>query len=470
MQPDQDAAPLHASHAAGALEHGGDVTTRGCKTSAGQLWCDSLARCISTGEACESHQLRAVGGKAVGGGVDLRQVARENPSTLAARAPSGTSDSLHHKDAPLASLLETSSAPVDLVTPPSRSAGARASLAPLAAPRRRGRDLLWTGEHGYCELCIYAVHQVQYGQLPSCGGTAKTFSYSSCSQVVQSMLAYAHDVMHLISYGCYQYDAYKGWQTVRPCPAHVICGRLPNIYDLEKQSQCPADFHFRFPHALANMAPKTPNPLLPFAMAAYRDPTKSSILQEQNAAGLEVPPSNQAGQGGMEPRFKEQGVDLVSAHVSPPSMLEPRREDSIMRGGPGFAGAGGAGGARGGGGGGGGGQLGMGMAPRQLGERMRFREQSATLLRGTQEHPLPSALTDPSGEFNGAPGQPTVTGSSSGRWAGRAMQLDNQQRRQPVGGNAPGMTLGGYRGAGDNMRFQQQQQHQQQQQQPAMGG
>ena len=82
-----------------------------------------------------------------------------------------------------------------------------------------------------------------------------------------------------------------------------------------------------------------------------------------------------------------------------------------------------------------------------------------------KEQPLPSALTDPSGEFNGAPGQPSVTGSSSGQWTGRAMQLDNQQRRQLAEGNAPGMTLGGYRGAGDSMRFQQQQQ-----QQPAMGG
>ena len=145
----------------------------------------------------------------------------------------------------------------------------------------------WSGEHGFCELCIYSVHQVQYGALPTCGGTTKTFSYSSCSQVVQSMLAYAHDVMHLISYGCYQYDPYRGWQTVKPCPAHVICGRLPNIYDEQKETMCPADYHFRFPHALASLAPKVSNPLLPYAIKQYTNNAKSSILQENNAPSQE---------------------------------------------------------------------------------------------------------------------------------------------------------------------------------------
>ena len=117
----------------------------------------------------------------------------------------------------------------------------------LQTMAKAGAKATWSGEHGYCELCIYSVHQVQYGALPTCGGTTKTFSYSSCSQVVQSMLAYAHDVMHLISYGCYQYDPYKGWQTVKPCPAHVICGRLPNIYDQSKETMCPAELPLPFP-------------------------------------------------------------------------------------------------------------------------------------------------------------------------------------------------------------------------------
>lgn len=164
----------------------------------------------------------------------------------------------------------------------------------------------WSAEHGECELCIYSVHQVQYGSLPSCGGTTKIFSYSACSQVVQSMLAYAHDVMHLISYGCYQYDPYRGWQTVKPCPAHVVCGRLPNIYDESHQTMCPTDFHYRFPHALSALAPKQYNPLLPAAIEQYRNDKSSSIMSEEGA------PSAEPGGTRMNPnqmRFRQQDME-----------------------------------------------------------------------------------------------------------------------------------------------------------------
>ena len=148
-------------------------------------------------------------------------------------------------------------------------------------------------------------------------GEPKTFSYSSCSQVVQSMLAYAHDVMHLISYGCYQYDPYKGWQTVKPCPAHVICGRLPNIYDQAKETMCPADYHFRFPHALASLAPKVSNPLLPYAIKQYTNNAKSSILQEANAPSQEPGKSitsMNAGLRGSAPA-SQSGYPSVRSHV-----------------------------------------------------------------------------------------------------------------------------------------------------------
>lgn len=48
-------------------------------------------------------------------------------------------------------------------------------------------------------------------------------------------MTYAHDVLQLLAHGCYQYNPYRGWQTVRPCPAHVVCGRLTNMYDHEKK-------------------------------------------------------------------------------------------------------------------------------------------------------------------------------------------------------------------------------------------
>jgi len=111
------------------------------------------------------------------------------------------------------------------------------------------------------------------------------------------MLAYAHDVMHLISYGCYQYDPYRGWQTVKPCPAHVVCGRLPNIYDEGHGTMCPTDFHYRFPHALSALAPKQYNPLLPYAIEQYRNDKSSSIMQEPGAPSSE-PGGTRGGGGG----------------------------------------------------------------------------------------------------------------------------------------------------------------------------
>lgn len=131
----------------------------------------------------------------------------------------------------------------------------------------------WTDEHGFCELCMTTIQQLQYGSLPSCGGSAKASSFSAvrippsarapwpelghapapiaslysgcrllprcavlqCSQVSQSVLSYAHEVLHLLAYGCHQYNPYRGWQTVRPCPAHAICGRVVNTFDLDKK-------------------------------------------------------------------------------------------------------------------------------------------------------------------------------------------------------------------------------------------
>ena len=95
--------------------------------------------------------------------------------------------------------------------------------------------------HGYCELCMHTIHQVQYGSLPSCAQSAK--SYGSCSQVVQVILGQAASVLQLIEEGCYQYDSYKDWQTIKPCPSHAICGRLHNNFDVDLRTLCPKDFH-----------------------------------------------------------------------------------------------------------------------------------------------------------------------------------------------------------------------------------
>jgi hypothetical protein len=252
------------------MSMGGDRDAHGCIASAGMVWCESEGKCAQA-QHCNSASAKT------------SEVTKDSDGSSIAEAGF--------------SFLEAMS---------KATAQAKAK---------------WTGEHGYCELCIYSIHQVQYGSLPSCGGANKVYSYSACSQVVQSMLAYAHDVMHLISYGCYQYDPYKGWQTVKPCPAHVICGRLPNIYDQEKQNQCPADFHYRFPHALASLTPKNGqihNPLLPYAIAKYQQGGKSSILQEPGAP-LTEPTMGGLVAGGAGARFRAIDQKLLLRGGSPHS-------------------------------------------------------------------------------------------------------------------------------------------------------
>ena len=115
-----------------------------------------------------------------------------------------------------------------------------------------GTGSRYTSEHGFCELCMHTIHQVQYGALPSCAQSPKSFG--SCSQVVQVILANAAGVLQLIEEGCYQYDSYKDWQTIQPCPSHAICGRLHNQFDVDFTTLCPKDFHYRFPNALAQVS------------------------------------------------------------------------------------------------------------------------------------------------------------------------------------------------------------------------
>lgn len=50
---------------------------------------------------------------------------------------------------------------------------------PDASFMQMGAGVGWTQEHGYCEMCMVAVHQLQYGALPTCGNSAKATSFST---------------------------------------------------------------------------------------------------------------------------------------------------------------------------------------------------------------------------------------------------------------------------------------------------
>ncbi len=130
--------------------------------------------------------------------------------------------------------------------------GSLAAAASASARSESGSGTGYSSERGFCELCMHTIHQVQYGSLPSCAQSTKSFG--SCSQTVQVILGQAASVLQLIEEGCYQYDSYKDWQTIKPCPSHAICGRLHNNFDVDLATLCPKDFHFRFPTALGQVS------------------------------------------------------------------------------------------------------------------------------------------------------------------------------------------------------------------------
>lgn len=64
-------------------------------------------------------------------------------------------------------------------TPPWAAALGADGLQGLAMEPSESGPTPLSSEHGNCELCMFAVDQVQYGQIPSCGGDTKNVPYSA---------------------------------------------------------------------------------------------------------------------------------------------------------------------------------------------------------------------------------------------------------------------------------------------------
>ena len=101
--------------------------------------------------------------------------------------------------------------------------------------------------------------------------------FNQCMHVVESFNVQSRQIALLIKEGCYEYDAYTGWQTVIPCPAHVICGRINSkpLSHTGPSPHCPTDFHFKVPEALnkldqAPFAAEQLDPVLSFAAKVVR--------------------------------------------------------------------------------------------------------------------------------------------------------------------------------------------------------
>lgn len=103
--------------------------------------------------------------------------------------------------------------------------------------------------HGYCEICIRTIQMYQRGLPDVCAGLTDTFfitvraSLLACLRVVprcmhrfflqcvknlESILKADRAVSYWHRVGCVHLD--DGPEVVKPCPAHAICGWVPNIF------------------------------------------------------------------------------------------------------------------------------------------------------------------------------------------------------------------------------------------------
>eukprot|EP00743_Colponemidia_sp_Colp-15_P006826 GILK01007363.1.p1 GENE.GILK01007363.1~~GILK01007363.1.p1 ORF type:complete len:391 (-),score=18.42 GILK01007363.1:113-1123(-) len=155
---------------------------------------------------------------------------------------------------------------------------------------------------------------MQYGRMPSCGVNGNVYSAFACDHVTKSMVFYANDLKRLITEGCYSYDSYKGWQTVAPCPAHVMCGRLPNVVDFHHPTFCPTDFHFRMPYAntpsaiplaSASLVPPGGSNSGPASAASYAPPQGPSQILSPPFTGLQPPQTGPQYSMYGPPRFQQ---------------------------------------------------------------------------------------------------------------------------------------------------------------------
>jgi hypothetical protein len=99
--------------------------------------------------------------------------------------------------------------------------------------------------------------------------------HSQCVKNLESIIKSDRAVSYWHNVGCVHLDA-AGPEAVKPCPAHVICGWVPNIFgqrvraDGETMGQlaplCPRDTNF------VPRAPQTNAPGLPFDFSKVKAP------------------------------------------------------------------------------------------------------------------------------------------------------------------------------------------------------
>merc|ERR1711871_320080 len=99
-------------------------------------------------------------------------------------------------------------------------------------------------EDGHCELCLEMTHQMQHGEVPSCYVAGNANSYAVCNQVAQSLKVQNFNIQYWLMHGCLEekVSGYGKYDPVVPCPSHVVCSWVPNLY--QRDQLCPADFSY----------------------------------------------------------------------------------------------------------------------------------------------------------------------------------------------------------------------------------
>lgn len=113
--------------------------------------------------------------------------------------------------------------------------------------------------HGYCEICSRMVQMYQRALPDICSGLTDTY-FITCVKNMESVLKADRAVVYWHQIGCVHLD--DGPEIVKPCPAHVICGWVPNIFARrvgitqsigQLAPLCPRDINYlpRVPRTLA---------------------------------------------------------------------------------------------------------------------------------------------------------------------------------------------------------------------------
>merc|ERR1711907_411831 len=115
----------------------------------------------------------------------------------------------------------------------------------LDASCRRHRSV-----RGHCEICIAVMQAKERGEPHLCASFRHPTYYTTCVEVITSLLRADRALVYWIENGCIHNDPSQGPELVKPCPAHAVCGWVGNLYAKHPgEPFCPSDYRYRAPQS-----------------------------------------------------------------------------------------------------------------------------------------------------------------------------------------------------------------------------